>query len=61
MITECRPIAERIVLYINKAMTMFIKNWQCRFVKELRRGRHMTILKKTKTKRMIIITVKKSS
>ena len=33
MITECRPITDRIVLCMNKDMTVFIKTYQYRFVK----------------------------
>ena len=45
---------------MNKDMTVFTKNYQYRFVKE-RRDRQMTKKKLTKTKRMMIITVKKLS
>ena len=35
MITECRPITDRIFLCMNKDMAVFIKTYQYRFVKYL--------------------------
>ena len=50
MMTKFRPLTDRIVLYMNEDMTVFIKNYQYYFVKKIKE-RHIDDKKKINQKK----------